>query len=173
MADVLRGVVLDSSCNFDVAVDACIQSAVQSMAGFIYQVGASDHDGNEAAKKAADLKGRKAKLLLLAADSPVKAHLATKPTELLTEQSKADAAIVHRMEPPVAMQFIYSRDDTIISSTGIEDYIAGVLARPNRTGLEPPRSLVFEHSVHVFHKVKHREAYWQSVREFASSVLAA
>jgi len=171
MSDVLRGVVLDSACNSKVAVDACIQSHVQAMAGFMCQVAASVHDGSEAGIKSAEMTSKKVLLQLLANDSPVKAHLATKPSEEMTSLSAADAKTVHDLEPPVPVQFVYSKDDTIISCAGIEEYISEVASRPNRQGCEPPKSLVFERSKHVFHKVKHRDEYAKCVKSFASSVL--
>lgn len=172
MADVLRGVVLDSACNANVPIESCIQSLLQGMAGFIFQVACADHDGSESGKKAAERNGKKAMLILLADQSPVRAHLNKKHEGTLIALSNADAATVHELEPPVEMQFVYSRDDTIIAFHGIEDYINEVVARPSRQGVPSPQSLVFDKSKHVFHKAIHKDAYSKCVERFSSAALS-
>merc|ERR1712039_211502 len=132
---------------------------------------AQRHDGTDASKKAADMNGRKTMLLLLSEGSPIKAHLLAGSADVLKGLSQADVKPVHDMEPNVPMQFIYSRDDNIISSEGIEEYIAEVVARPNRKGHEKPQTLVFDKSPHVKHKMQHKDAYAKCVESFASSVL--
>merc|ERR1711974_85556 len=169
---VLRGVFLDSACNAAVPIESCVLSQVQAMAGFIFQVAASNHDGSEAGRRAAERDGKKAVLALLADTSPVKAHLQSKPEQLLTSLSNAETSIAHDLEPPVDMQFVYSRDDTIISFHGIEDYIDEVVARPSRKNVPSPQCLVFDKSKHVFHKALHRDAYSKCVERFSSAVLA-
>mmetsp|Transcript_18596 Transcript_18596/g.53271 ORF Transcript_18596/g.53271 Transcript_18596/m.53271 type:complete len:515 (-) Transcript_18596:85-1629(-) len=171
MADVLRGVLLDSACNAEVPIEACIQSHLQSMAAAVGLTVASDHDGSEAGKRAAERNGKKAVLVLLGDQSPAKAQLANKPKDFLQGMSNADVSAVHELEPPVELQFIYSRDDTIIAFPGIEEYINAVIARSSRLKFPTPQSLVFEKSKHVAHKVLHRDAYWKCVERFSSSVL--
>lgn len=40
----------------------------------------------------------------------VKAYLHNKPERFLTKLASADTVVVHALEPPVPLQFIYSKD---------------------------------------------------------------
>ena len=40
----------------------------------------------------------------------VKAYLHGKPEKMLTKLASADTVVVHALEPPVPLQFIYSKD---------------------------------------------------------------
>jgi len=173
MADILRGVIYDSSPNCQIGLEACIQSNVQALAGFISSVVSTHHDGSEAGQKAAALEARKAVNVLIGPQSPFKAHMMTKPVKMVCSQSCEDGAVAHRLEPPVDLQFIYSQDDTIITVDGVERYIRQVTDRPNRKTLMKPGSLSFEKSRHCFHKKIHKEEYFRCVRTFAKRVLAA
>jgi len=99
-------------------------------------------------------------------------HLYSKPAELLKWTCSADTAIVHELEPPVDMQFIFSRDDTIIDGALVENYIAEVASRPSRKGMAPPRTLIFDQSKHVFHKILYKDQYYKATEDFSLSVLA-
>ena len=46
----------------------------------------------------------------LQANSVVKAYLHGKPEKMLTKLASADTVVVHALEPPVPLQFIYSKD---------------------------------------------------------------
>merc|ERR1712226_1149030 len=131
----------------------------------------TDHDGSEAGRKAAEINGKKAIQLLISTTSPVRAHLMKKPEKFLTRQSCVNAKIVHELEPPVSMQFIYSKDDNVILHEGVEAYIEQVNKRPNRSSFAPPRKLCFEKSKHCFHKVLHREEYWSCVKVFVKNTV--
>ncbi|CAE7339780.1 unnamed protein product [Symbiodinium pilosum] len=170
--DVLRGIVLDSACDSSVPLDACIQSFVQSIAGTVAIAASLDHDGSEASKQAAEVAGKRAVATLIGASSVAKSHLYAKPPKMLTKLADADAAIVHRMEPPVPMQFIYSKDDNIILAQGVERYLQEVKDRPNRQGLSQPRVWCIEKSRHCFHKLTHPDEYRTCIELFASSTMA-
>lgn len=43
-------------------------------------------------------------------NSIVKAYLRDKPEKMLTKLASSDTVVVHALEPPVPMQFIYSKD---------------------------------------------------------------
>ncbi|CAE8600690.1 unnamed protein product [Polarella glacialis] len=169
---VLRGVILDSACDSRVPLDSCLQSSVQSVAGLVNQAASMDHDGSDAGRKEAEVAGKKAMHVRIGNHSPVKEYLLKKTSSSLTRLASADTCRVHRLEPPVNLQFIYSEDDSVISSEAVERYIREVQERPGRKGVALERTLKLKKSKHCFHKVNHREEYWRCVRLFASSVLA-
>ncbi|CAE7238550.1 unnamed protein product, partial [Symbiodinium natans] len=172
LEDVLRGIVLDSACDSSVPLDSCIQSFVQSMAGTVALAASLDHDGSDESKRAADVASKRAVASLIGAQSAAKSHLYTKPHKSLTKLADADTAIVHRMEPPVPLQFIYSKDDNIILAQGVERYLQEVKDRPSRKGLSQPRVWCIEKSRHCFHKLTHAEEYRTCIELFASSTMA-
>eukprot|EP00933_Yihiella_yeosuensis_P035530 TRINITY_DN29097_c0_g1_i1.p1 TRINITY_DN29097_c0_g1~~TRINITY_DN29097_c0_g1_i1.p1 ORF type:complete len:447 (-),score=69.50 TRINITY_DN29097_c0_g1_i1:104-1444(-) len=173
MSDVLKGVLLDSACDGNVPIDPAIQSMVQAMAGFIYQVASSSlgQDGSEETRREADIKGKKFMHILIGHQSPAKDYLRSKPERQVTRSCCADTPVVHRLEPPVPLQFIYSKDDSVISFDAVERYISEVKSRANRKGLSHPRQLVLQKSKHCFHKVNHQEEYFNCMKLFASSIL--
>jgi len=171
MEQVLRGVVLDSAPNAEITIGPCVQSMAQGLAPFLFQVASADHDGSDAGRKEAELRARKLVVIIIGHESPVKACLLRKPERTITKQSCADAARVHRLEPPVPLQFIYSADDKIILANGVEKYIGEVKSRPTRKGFPPPRTLKFDRSPHCLHKMEHAEEYWRCARLFAGNVL--
>jgi len=173
MAVVLRGVIYDSAPNCSISVENAIQSNVQTLAVLIGAVAGGDHDGSEAGKKAAEARAMTAILTVIGPTSPFKAVMQSVPEKVITKQSCVDGRTVHRLEPPVHTQYFYSRDDTIISFSGVEKYIEEVEARPSRRGFALPMRKVFEKSKHCFHKVNHRPEYFNIVQNFSTNVLAS
>ncbi|CAE6965065.1 hypothetical protein AK812_SmicGene13370 [Symbiodinium microadriaticum] len=172
LEDVLRGIVMDSACDSAVPLDSCIQSFVQSMAGTVAFAASSDHDGSEDGKRAAEVAGKRAVASLIGSASVAKSHLYSKPPKTLTKLADADTAIVHRLEPPVPMQFIYSKDDNIIVPQGVERYLQEVKDRPSRKGLSQPRVWCLEKSRHCFHKLTDPVEYRNCIALFASSTMS-
>jgi len=186
IADVLRGVLYDSSPNPKANVDVVAGgrmgegsyfSAVQSLGSFVYHIAVADqdHDGSAEGRQKAVLQGKKAQMVLIAGNSPVREYLRQNPESVAAMVAKdyalraahLDSGSVDRLEPPVPLQFIYSRNDAVISDEGIEEYIKRVIKRPSRKGLAEPRALVFEKGRHCFHKEDHREEYFKCVKVFA------
>mmetsp|Transcript_18982 Transcript_18982/g.35602 ORF Transcript_18982/g.35602 Transcript_18982/m.35602 type:complete len:434 (+) Transcript_18982:45-1346(+) len=171
LEDVLRGIILDSACDSAVPIDSCIQSFVQSIAGTVAVAASLNHDGSEEGKKNAEVAGKRAVASLIGGQSIVKSHLYGKPQKMLTKFANADTAIVHRLEPAVPMQFIYSKDDNIILAQGVERYLQEVAERPSRKGMSQPRVWRIEKSRHCFHKLTHRDEYRTCVQIFATSLM--
>jgi len=187
MADVLRGMIYDSSPNPIAHTDVSHRfgegsfwGAVQSLGSFVYHVAvaAEGHDGSDEGRRKATTKGRKMQAILIAGNSPVREYLRKNPdstaaavaADYALRGAKLDWGPVERMEPPVPLQFIYSLNDMVISAKGVEDYIKRAIKRPCRKGLAVPRTLVFEKGRHCFHKEDHREDYVKCVKLFAQGV---
>ncbi|CAJ1442079.1 unnamed protein product [Effrenium voratum] len=171
MEQVLQGIILDSACDSQVPIDSCIQSFVQTIAATVSVAASLDHDGSEEGKKAAEVAGKRAIAGTIGANSVAKEYLYNKPEKMLTKLASADVAAVHALEPPVPMQFIYSKDDNIILQRGVERYLEEVKQRPSRKAMAMPRVWCIEKSRHCFHKIIHRDEYRKCVRVFASSVM--
>ncbi|CAK9051406.1 unnamed protein product [Durusdinium trenchii] len=171
IAEVLRGVILDSAPDGSVPLDACIQSLVQSVAAVVSLAVSSNHDGSEEARKEAEISSKRAVSAIIAGSSVVKAHLYRKPAKMLTKKASADTVVVHSLEPPVPMQFIYSKDDNIILAPGVERYLQEVNERPSRQGLAKPRVWCIEKSRHCMHKLSRPEEYRKCLTVFAQSTM--
>lgn len=171
MSDVLRGVILDSAPDGAVTAEACIQSMVQSVAAAVSLAVSTGHDGSPEKKKEAETASKRAVSAIIGGNSIVKAYLRDKPEKMLTKLASSDTVVVHALEPPVPMQFIYSKDDNIILAQGVERYLQEVNERPSRKGLALPRVWCLEKSRHCFHKLTHQEEYRKCVKLFASSTM--
>eukprot|EP00747_Dinoflagellata_sp_TGD_P193992 gnl/TRDRNA2_/TRDRNA2_60896_c0_seq1.p1 gnl/TRDRNA2_/TRDRNA2_60896_c0~~gnl/TRDRNA2_/TRDRNA2_60896_c0_seq1.p1 ORF type:complete len:442 (+),score=92.30 gnl/TRDRNA2_/TRDRNA2_60896_c0_seq1:115-1440(+) len=171
LADVLRGIILDSACDHLMIPGPAIQSYVQSLAPMVRAIRSTMHDGTEAGIKEAHTQGMKLMMLVMNDESPIKAIMNKKPDEMVIKMATVDAKTVHAMEPPVPLQFIYSKDDKIIRFESVEKYVEEVAARPNRADKAAPGTLVFEKSKHCFHKVNHKDKYYSCVKSFATNVV--
>lgn len=176
LASVLQGIILDSapSCSYekDVSARDGILGVINSAAPFFYKLLADDHDGSEVQRKQAEAKALKVRSAArVVKDNPIEKFLMTKPERILARGGSVEAKNIHRFEPPVPLQFIYSKTDAVIPYQAVQEYIEEVNKRANRRDVMLPFQLVFEESTHIFHKVLHKEAYWQRVKVFASNVL--
>lgn len=172
MEAVLRGIILDSAADAHITLPPVTQSLIQSCAAFLHSVQASQHDGSEASRKEVNLKAGRMLQHLIGTDSPVRTHLLKKPEKLVCQAGAFEAQVAHALEPPVQMQFIYSKNDTIILYDHVEDYIQDVIDRPSRKGFPVPHRHIFERSKHCFHKVNHKDEYWKTVTLFAKNVIS-
>jgi len=171
MDDVLRGMILDSAPDSAVTTESCIQSLVQSVAAVVSVAVSTRHDGSAEKKKEAEIASKRAVSAIIGANSVVKAYLHNKPERFLTKLASADTVVVHALEPPVPLQFIYSKDDNIIVSQGVERYLQEVNERPSRKGMALPRVWCLEKSRHCFHKITSQDEYRKRVKLFASSTM--
>jgi len=172
---VLKGIILDSapSCSYGSAtIDESMQGLLLNVVPYLHKMLCDDHDGSEAGRKQAEAKAVKVRSIAMDAErSPLAKFLRTKPERIVTTAGNVEAKNLHRLEPPVPLQFIYSKKDSVIPYEAVERYIEDVNKRPNRQNVMLPFKLLFEDSKHIFHKVLHKETYWHRVKVFASNVL--
>lgn len=165
LADVLKGIVLDSCPDSKIARKNGIQSVIQSMAAGLALASAWDADGRQLEGKAMQEASMLCKCEILHEESPWRKHLEGMPEKDMHNMTRANTAEVSQLEPPgVPMQFIYSETDPIILASGVERHIAECEGRAG--GAPLPRRLKFPSSGHCVHKQVHREAYWAAVGDF-------
>jgi len=168
MSRVLRAILLDSAPDAAINVPDTITSFSTSYGMML--ASAADFDANGDPLEPTQMKQAAAqgKTELRREDNVLARTWLTMPEEDLLALSRADTATVHQLEPPVPLLFIYSTQDTIIRSRGIETYIAECEQRPSRAGLPPPQRLRYDNTQHCFHKAQKKDEYWSTVSGFFS-----
>lgn len=172
LADVLKGVVLDSCPDSKIARKNGIQSVIQSMAAGFALASAWDVDGRPLDGKASQEAAMLCKCEVLHDESPWRKHLEGLPEKDMHNMTRANTAEVSQLQPPgVPMQFIYSESDAIIHASGVERHI--VECEGLAGGAPLPRRLKFQSSGHCIHKQVHCEAYWSAIGDFWQLTMAA
>merc|ERR1712217_550261 len=118
------------------------------------------------AKKDAEIAGRRAVALLISDDSQAKKYLREHCSAAAVAAACADTSVVHDLQPPVPILFVYSRDDKIVMCAGIEDFIAESQSRASGSAARAIETLVFDKSTHIYHRRVHKDEYWKKAHEF-------
>lgn len=171
MAEVLKGVVLDSCPDSKIARKNGIQSVIQSYAAGMALASGWDANGQPLDARASQEASMLCKCEILHDESPFRKHLLSIPERDMHSMTRANTAEVLRLQPSVTpMQFIYSESDVIIHASGVERHIVEC---EGQAGAPVPRRLKFPNSGHCVHKQVHQEAYWAAVQDFWQLTMAA